>query len=286
MRIVRTKTELEAALAHWRAAGDSIAFVPTMGNLHAGHLHLVDTAKTRADRVVVSIFVNPTQFGPGEDLAAYPRTAEQDIEQLRDHQADLLYLPEASDVYPDDGQPATFVEVPGLSEVLCGRFRPGHFRGVATVVCKLLNRIRPDLALFGEKDFQQLTIIRKMVRDLDMPVTIMGVPTVREPNGLAMSSRNGYLSAEEKERASLIFRTLNRAADALRAGARDYPRIEQEAAEALEAGGFSVDYVSLRRQRDLAAPTAADDSLVILVAARLGKARLIDNILISLDPTH
>ncbi|QXP84482.1 pantoate--beta-alanine ligase [Methylococcus sp. ANG] len=286
MRIVRTKTELEAALAPWRAAGDSIAFVPTMGNLHAGHLHLVDTAKTRAARVVVSIFVNPTQFGPGEDLAAYPRTPGQDIERLRDHQADLLYLPDAADVYPDDGQPTTFVEVPGLSEQLCGKFRPGHFRGVATVVCKLLNRVRPDLALFGEKDFQQLAVIRKMVRDLDMPVTIVGVPTVREPSGLAMSSRNGYLSPEEKERASLIFRTLNRAAEAVREGERDYPRIEQEAAEALEAGGFSVDYVSIRRQRDLAAPSAEDDALVILAAAHLGRARLIDNILISLDPTH
>jgi pantoate--beta-alanine ligase len=286
MRIVRTKTGLEAALAHWRAAGDSIAFVPTMGNLHAGHLHLVDTAKTRATRVIVSIFVNPTQFGPGEDLAAYPRTPEQDIERLRDHQADLLYLPDAADVYPDDGQPATFVEVPGLSEQLCGKFRPGHFRGVATVVCKLLNRVRPDLALFGEKDFQQLAIIRKMVRDLDMPVTIVGIPTVREPSGLAMSSRNAYLNPEEKERASLIFRTLNRAAESVRQGERDYPRIEREAAEALEAGGFAVDYVSIRRQQDLAAPSAEDDALVILAAAHLGRTRLIDNIMICIDRTN
>jgi pantoate--beta-alanine ligase len=286
MKIVSTKTELEAVLAPWRAADDSIAFVPTMGNLHAGHLHLVDTAKTKARRVVVSIFVNPTQFGPDEDLAAYPRTPEQDIERLRAHQADLLYLPDAADVYPDDGQPATFIEVPGLSEQLCGKFRPGHFRGVATVVCKLLNRVRPDLALFGEKDFQQLTVIRKMVRDLDMAVTIMGVPTVREPSGLAMSSRNAYLSPEQKERASLIFRTLNQAAEAVRAGERDYARIEQEASATLEAGGFSVDYVSIRRQQDLAAPSADDSALVILAAAHLGRARLIDNVLISLDTTR
>ncbi|QXP91549.1 pantoate--beta-alanine ligase [Methylococcus capsulatus] len=286
MKIVSTKTELEAVLAPWRAADDSIAFVPTMGNLHAGHLHLVDTAKAKARRVVVSIFVNPTQFGPDEDLAAYPRTPEQDIERLRAHQADLLYLPDAADVYPDDGQPATFVEVPGLSEQLCGKFRPGHFRGVATVVCKLLNRVRPDLALFGEKDFQQLTVIRKMVRDLDMAVTIIGVPTVREPSGLAMSSRNAYLSPEQKERASLIFRTLNQAAEAVRAGERDYARIEQEASATLEAGGFSVDYVSIRRQQDLAAPSADDSALVILAAAHLGRARLIDNVLISLDTTR
>lgn len=283
---MRTKTELEAALAHWRSAGETIAFVPTMGNLHAGHLRLVDTAKSRADRVVVSIFVNPTQFGPGEDLAAYPRTPEQDIARLRGHQADLLYLPEADDVYPDDGQPSTFVEVPGLSDLICGRFRPGHFRGVATVVCKLLNRIRPDLALFGEKDYQQLAVIRKMVRDLDMPVAILGVPTVREPDGLALSSRNGYLGVEERKRAALIYRTLSRAAAAVRAGGRDYPRIEREAAAALEAGGFSVDYVSIRRQQDLAAPSAADDALVILAAARLGRTRLIDNILLSLGPSH
>lgn len=286
MKIVFTKTELEAAMAPWRAAGESIAFVPTMGNLHAGHLHLVDTAKIKARRVVVSIFVNPTQFGPGEDLAAYPRTPEQDIERLRAQQADLLYLPDVADVYPDDGQPTTVVEVPGLSERLCGTFRPGHFRGVATVVCKLLNRVRPDLALFGEKDFQQLTLIRKMVRDLDMAVTIVGVPTVREPSGLAMSSRNTYLSPEQKERAALIFRTLNQAAEAVRAGERDYSRIEQEASAALEAGGFSVDYVSIRRQQDLAVPSAEDNALVILAAAHLGKARLIDNVLISLNSTH
>jgi pantoate--beta-alanine ligase len=278
--------ELEAVLAHWRSEGETIAFVPTMGNLHAGHLHLVDTAKSRADRVVVSIFVNPTQFGPGEDLATYPRTPEQDIARLRGHQADLLYLPEADDVYPDAGQPSTFVEVPGLSDLLCGRFRPGHFRGVATVVCKLLNRVRPDLALFGEKDYQQLAIIRKMVRDLDMPVAILGVQTVREPDGLALSSRNGYLGVAERERAALIYRTLSRAAEAVRAGGRDYPRIEREAAAALEAGGFSIDYVSIRRQQDLAAPSPADDALVILAAARLGRTRLIDNILLSLGPNH
>ncbi|QJD31017.1 pantoate--beta-alanine ligase [Methylococcus geothermalis] len=286
MIIVRTKTELEPVVARWRAAGETIAFVPTMGNLHAGHLHLVDTARAQSDRVVVSIFVNPTQFAPGEDLAAYPRTPEQDIDHLRSRRADLLYLPEASDVYPESDQPATFVEVPGLSDQLCGQFRPGHFRGVATVVCKLLNRVRPDIALFGEKDFQQLAIIRQMVRDLDIPVRILGVPTVREPNGLAMSSRNGYLTPEERERAALIYHTLTQAADAMRRGARDYSRIEGEATDALEAGGFSVDYVSIRRQQDLAAPSAADDALVILAAARLGKARLIDNLLIFLDASH
>lgn len=286
MIIARTKAELEAVLSPWRTEGACIAFVPTMGNLHAGHLHLVDTAKSQADRVVVSIFVNPTQFGPGEDLAAYPRTPEQDIEHLRGRQADLLYLPDAADIYPNDGQPGTFVEVPGLSEQLCGQLRPGHFRGVATVVCKLLNRVRPDLALFGEKDFQQLAVIRKMVRDLDMPVRIEGVPTVREPSGLAMSSRNGYLGAEEKQRAALIYCTLSEATEAMRAGARDYPRVEREAADALESGGFSVDYVSIRRQQDLASPTVADDALVILAAARLGRTRLIDNILFSIDTNN
>lgn len=282
MLTVTSLPVLRQTVHAWRAQGLSVAFVPTMGNLHSGHLRLVEEAKRQADRVAVSIFVNPTQFGPGEDYSVYPRTPEADAEKLRGAGADLLYLPGTAELYPADPAGMAYVEVPGLSDDLCGRFRPGHFRGVATVVLKLFNQVRPDIALFGEKDYQQLTVIRRMVADLDLPVRVQGVPTVREPDGLAMSSRNGYLNPEERARAAGLHAGLAEAAGEIRAGARDFRRIEEERTEALRAAGFQPDYVAVRRQEDLAPPGPDDRRLVILAAARLGRTRLIDNLLVNL----
>jgi len=282
MKTAHAIPELRHSVRLWREQSLSVAFVPTMGNLHAGHIHLVEEAKQLADRVVVSIFVNPSQFGPGEDFAAYPRTPEADSAQLAAVGTDLLFLPPVAEIYPADPARMTYVDVPGLSDDLCGQFRPGHFRGVATVVLKLLNQVRPDVALFGAKDYQQLTVIRRMVADLDVPVRIQGVPTVREENGLALSSRNGYLSAEEKARAASIYAQLCAAAAELRGGARDYARIERERAEALRHQGFVPDYFAIRRQDDLARPGPGETRWVVLTAARLGKARLIDNLQVEL----
>lgn len=259
-----------------------MALVPTMGNLHAGHIRLVEEARRKADHVVASVFVNPSQFGPGEDFGAYPRTPEEDAGRLRDAGADLLYMPEAPVMYPLGPAAMTSVEVPGFSGDLCGKFRPGHFRGVATVVLKLLNQAQPDLAVFGEKDYQQLMLIRRMVNDLDLPVTILGVPTVREANGLAMSSRNAYLSAAERIKAALLYAELEHAECELRQGRRDFVTMETEHAAALGSTGFQVDYFAIRRQQDLRQPGVHDRQLVILVAARLGRARLIDNLKLAL----
>lgn len=282
MLTVNTIPDLRRAIRAIRAEGLPVAFVPTMGNLHRGHIRLVEEAKGQADRVVVSIFVNPTQFGPTEDYARYPRTPEADAEKLRAAGTDLLYLPGTAELYPVDPAAMAYVEVPGLSDDLCGRFRPGHFRGVATVVLKLFNQVQPDLALFGEKDFQQLTIIRRMAGDLDLPVRILGVPTVRESDGLAMSSRNAYLSADERTKATALHANLSAAAEEIRAGARDFGRIAGERTAALQAAGFRPDYFAVRRQDDLTPPGPDDRRLVILVAARLGSTRLIDNVLVNL----
>ena len=275
MHTVETIPQLRAVLDGWRGLGASVAFVPTMGNLHAGHMRLVEQAKAEAGKVVASIFVNPAQFGAGEDFAAYPRTPADDAARLRQAGADLLFSPAAGEVYPPGA--ASFVDVGGLSELLCGAFRPGHFRGVATVVCKLLNMVRPDVALFGEKDYQQLAVVRRLVADLNLPVRVVGVPTVREPSGLALSSRNGYLSAAERQRAAALYRSLLAAQAALRAGRRDYPAIEAEQAECLRGEGFRPDYFAIRRL-DLAEPSASESELVVLAAAWLGRARLIDNL--------
>lgn len=278
MQLVESVPVLREIIRKWRTAGETVAFVPTMGNLHAGHLRLVEEGRNLADRVVVSIFVNPTQFCVGEDFDGYPRTPEEDSAQLRGVGADLLFLPRAAEMYPGGARSMTYVEVPGLSNELCGQFRPGHFRGVTTVVCKLFHMTQPDVALFGEKDFQQLAIIRRMVDDLDLPISIHGVPTVREPNGLAMSSRNSYLTAEEKTRAALLYQCLLAASAALEGGHRDYGAIEAAQLGVLQQSKFHPDYFVIRRQHDLATPAANDHDLVILVAAWLGKARLIDNL--------
>jgi len=282
MVTVNTILELQAAVKTWRSAGESIAFVPTMGNLHAGHLHLVSVAKTKADRVVVSIFVNPTQFGAGEDFDTYPRTEQEDQEKLKSIETDLLFLPPVAEIYTPDAQ--TMVSVSGMANLYCGASRPGHFNGVATIVCKLFNMVQPTVAVFGLKDFQQLTVIRTMTRDLNMPVQIIGVDTVRESSGLAMSSRNGYLSAAEKTIAPLLYQSLNTARDAILAGNQPYPDIEQHALRFLQQAGFQPDYFSVCRSSDLKNATLQDTDLVLLAAARLGKTRLIDNIYFSKEP--
>lgn len=278
MDIVKTVSELRSAIKAWRQSGESVAFVPTMGNLHDGHIKLVTEAKKHADRVVVSIFVNPTQFGLGEDFDSYPRTETEDQAKLTAASADVLFLPAVTDMYAPDAK--TNVSVSGLSTIYCGAARPGHFDGVASVVCKLFNMVQPDVALFGRKDFQQLAVIRTMVRDLNIPVDIIGVDTVREPSGLAMSSRNGYLSAQEKQIASQLYQTLCVARDAVLAG-QPFSDIEQQALSALQAAGFKSDYFAICRSDDLAKAGSQDKQLVILVAARLGKTRLIDNIAFS-----
>ncbi len=280
MEQVHTVKALRCRLAGWRQAGERIALVPTMGNLHAGHLELVKQARQRAGRVAVSIFVNPMQFGAGEDFGRYPRTLEQDMAQLEGAGADLLFTPSVREVYPRGEEAQTFVTVPGISSTLCGAARPGHFVGVATVVCKLLNMAQPDLALFGNKDFQQLLVIRQMVEDLCIPVEIVGVPTVREPDGLARSSRNGYLSAEERRRAAMLYRTLCETSRAIAGGRVDYAALEAEGRRALAAAGFEPDYYSIRDAADLSEPSSGTGRLIILAAARLGRARLIDNLLV------
>jgi pantoate--beta-alanine ligase len=269
---------LRARVAAWRAAGLRVGFVPTMGNLHAGHLALVDLARRHADRVVASVFVNPTQFGPGEDYARYPRTLDADAAALAARGCDLLYAPSVEAMYPDGSQGLVEVRVPALDDVLCGAFRPGHFRGVATVVAKLLGQVRPDVAVFGQKDWQQLLVIRALVRGLDLDVEIVAGPTVREDDGLAMSSRNQYLAPEERARAAALYRMLGQVAAAVRAG-RDPANAEAEGRAALESEGYVVDYVAVRAAEDLGPPVAGTPRIV-LVAARMGATRLIDNLLI------
>ena len=279
--IARPAAILERVHA-WRKQGLRVALVPTMGNLHKGHATLVAEARKHADRVVVSIFVNPLQFGPTEDFDAYPRTPVEDHGLLDEYQADLLFAPEVSDMYPQTAQPHTIVQVPELSDILCGVVRPGHFIGVATVVAKLFNIVQPDVALFGEKDYQQLAIIKRMAIDLCIPVQVIGVPTVRELNGLAMSSRNRYLNDGQRHKAPHIYEVLHGVEQQLQQGSRDYVALEQAATERLQQFGFVPDYVSIREADSLRLPTAQSRKLVVLTAARLGRARLIDNVQVSL----
>jgi|SRR5579872_365161 len=262
----------------WHREGLRVAFVPTMGNLHAGHVSLIEAASKHGDRFVASIFVNPMQFGPNEDFAHYPRTPTQDERMLAAAGCNLMFMPEVAEIYPNGSERATRVEVPGLSRILCGEFRPGHFEGVATVVAKLFHIVEPDVAVFGEKDFQQLTVIRRMVDDLCIPVHIVGAPTVRDEDGLAMSSRNQYLSEDERKRAPTIYATLTSTAQRLQSGDSDFASMERAGIQTLEAAGFRPDYYAIRQAQDLAAPKPEIRHLVVLTAARLGKARLIDNI--------
>jgi pantoate--beta-alanine ligase len=278
MDTVTTIAAVREHVRRWRSQGQRVAFVPTMGNLHPGHVSLIEMARRHGDRFVASIFVNPMQFGPNEDFAHYPRTPTQDSRMLADAGCDLMFMPDVAEIYPNGSERATRVDVPGLSSILDGEFRPGHFEGVATVVAKLFHIVEPDVAVFGEKDFQQLTIIRRMVADLVMPITIVAAPTVRDPDGLAMSSRNQYLTDEERKKAPVIHRLLLSAVERLRAGERDFAAIERHGLEALVAGGFRPDYFAVRRADDLSSPQPDTPHFVILVAARLGRARLIDNL--------
>ena len=278
MEIVTTIAAVRERVAAWRGRGERVAFVPTMGNLHAGHISLIELARRHGERFVASIFVNPMQFGPNEDFNHYPRTPDRDARMLEEAGCDLMFQPDVGEMYPSSPQIATRVEVPGLSDILCGEFRPGHFAGVATVVAKLFSIVQPDVAVFGEKDFQQLTVIRRMVVDLCLPVRIVGAPTMREADGLAMSSRNQYLEPPERERAPLIHAALQRVVARIAAGDADLAALEREGAESLARAGFRVDYFSVRRVEDLLAPGPGDRDLVVLAAARLGRARLIDNL--------
>jgi pantoate--beta-alanine ligase len=280
MQVINAIVDLRKEINIWRSSGERIAFVPTMGNLHAGHLKLVDEAKLSADRVVVSIFVNPTQFGIGEDFEAYPRTEDEDSQKLDAAGIDLLFLPSVSEMY--DGREKTIVSVKGLSNLHCGASRPGHFDGMATVVCKLFNVVQPDVAFLGQKDFQQLVIIRTMVNNLNIPVKIMLVETVRESSGLAMSSRNDYLSPGELQIAPRLYQALCTARDEILSGKKSYEVIENEAVIFLQAVGFILDYFSVCRADDLLKAEKQDTNLVILTAAKLGRTRLIDNICFSL----
>ena len=274
---------LHRVVTAWKSEGATIAFVPTMGNLHRGHYSLLERASELADKTIVSIFVNPIQFGKGEDYESYPSTLEGDSAGLAEKDLDLLFAPDLKQLYPGGVDTDTRVVVPELSHILCGRFRPEHFSGVATVVTKLLINTQPDFALFGEKDYQQLLVIRRAVSDLCMPIEIVGMPIIREDDGLAMSSRNAYLSMTERNLAPLIYKTLQAASQRLRHAPDQIPAIEAEGMHALEAAGFRPEYFSVRRSEDLGEPSAEDLRLSILAAAWLGSARLIDNVKVLVD---
>ena len=269
-------------LASWRARGLRIGLVPTMGNLHAGHLALVSEIAGHCDRVAVTVFVNPLQFVQGEDFDDYPRTLEQDRLRLAEVNAHALFCPSVDEMYPDGGIAKTEVHVPSLENILCGAHRPGHFGGVATVVTKLLSIAQPDVAIFGRKDYQQLVIIRQLVRDLSLPVEIVAAPTLRHDDGLAMSSRNQYMTEEERRIAPLLYAQLDGIRKAILAGERDFPLLCKRAEDALAEAGFRTDYVSVLDAQDLQAPSAHTRVLAVLTAARLSKARLIDNVTVEL----
>ncbi|TMP54410.1 pantoate--beta-alanine ligase [Pseudoalteromonas sp. S1612] len=278
MQSITEIKSLRSQIKAWRQAGLSVALIPTMGNLHRGHFSLVEKAKTLADKVVVSIFVNPMQFGANEDLDSYPRTLDADKQGLADLETDILFIPSVETIYPNGLGAQSFVDVPGISMGYCGGSRPGHFKGVATVVTKLFNLVQPDYACFGEKDFQQLQVVKTMATDLSIPVEIIGVPTMREVSGLAMSSRNGYLSTEERQTAPVLFNTLKHCAQQLKNGNKDFATLESEAKSALEDAGLKPDYFSIAQRDTLKAATLEDTRFVILAAAFLGSVRLIDNI--------
>lgn len=282
MQTVSNILSLRELRRNWQLSGQRIAFVPTMGNLHAGHLSLVKKAKANADIVVVSIFVNPLQFGAEEDLDNYPRTLAEDSEQLAALGVDVLFTPTVSDIYPRGLEQQTFVEVPGISYMICGASRPGHFRGVATIVSKLFNMVQPNIAFFGEKDYQQLQVIKAMVTDLSMNVEVVGVPTMRHADGLAMSSRNGYLTDVERAIAPAIARVLNHIKAQIESGNRHFKQLISEGNDELKEAGFKPDYIEIREAFTLQAASFEDKELVILAAAFLGKTRLIDNLQVSL----
>lgn len=279
--VIADKAELRQHIADWKQAGDHVALVPTMGNLHDGHLALVELARQHAERVVVSIFVNPTQFGDDEDFENYPRTIELDKRKLKRAKADLLFAPDEETLYPFGTDTAASVTLPVLTDELCGEARPGHFDGVTSVVARLFSLVQPDVAVFGEKDYQQLVVVKRLVEDLNLPINIVSAPTLREADGLAMSSRNQYLTDAERAVAPKLHEILSQTAQALSTGVDDYEALEEKAFGELRNAGFDPDYVSIRRAETLAIPDRDSDLLVVLAAARLGKARLIDNVLVT-----
>jgi pantoate--beta-alanine ligase len=278
MNTVKTVRELRAVVARARSEGKRIALVPTMGNLHSGHIALVTKAVQRADFVIASIFVNPLQFGPNEDLASYPRTLAADQEQLLQAGCHLLFTPTVEEMYPHGMADQTIVRVPVVSEGLCGGSRPGHFDGVSTVVSKLFNMVQPDIAIFGQKDFQQLAVVNALVRDLNMPIQIIGEPTVRAADGLALSSRNGYLTADQRTAAPALYRVIKQIGTALQNGEQDHQQLISDGVKDLEAAGFRPDYLEIRHAVSLRPATPDDRDLVVLGAAFMGKTRLIDNL--------
>jgi pantoate--beta-alanine ligase len=278
MQTIRQATALRGVVRGWREDKLSVALVPTMGNLHAGHLALVGKARRLADRTAVTIFVNPTQFTAGEDYERYPRTFEQDSRLLSEAGADIVFVPELRDLYPEGLDRTTQVQVPALDNILCGASRPGHFTGVATVVTKLFNLVQPDMAVFGEKDYQQLLVIKRLVKDLCMGITIHSAPTVRESDGLAMSSRNGYLTPDERRQAPVLYQTLKAAAETIQSGETDFVSIEGQGTATLKQAGFRPDYFSISTAHDLSPPSETNTHLMILAAAWLGQTRLIDNL--------
>ncbi|MSL38285.1 pantoate--beta-alanine ligase [Escherichia coli] len=282
MLIIETLPLLRQQIRRLRMEGKRVALVPTMGNLHAGHMKLVDEAKARADVVVVSIFVNPMQFDRPEDLARYPRTLQEDCEKLNKRKVDLVFAPSVKEIYPNGTETHTYVDVPGLSTMLEGASRPGHFRGVSTIVSKLFNLVQPDIACFGEKDFQQLALIRKMVADMGFDIEIVGVPIMRAKDGLALSSRNGYLTAEQRKIAPGLYKVLSSIADKLQAGERDLDEIITIAGQELNEKGFRADDIQIRDADTLLEVSENSKRAVILVAAWLGDARLIDNKIVEL----
>ncbi|HAO1377351.1 TPA: pantoate--beta-alanine ligase [Escherichia coli] len=282
MLIIETLPLLRQQIRRLRMEGKRMALVPTMGNLHDGHMKLVDEAKARADVVVVSIFVNPMQFDRPEDLARYPRTLQEDCEKLNKRKVDLVFAPSVKEIYPNGTETHTYVDVPGLSTMLEGASRPGHFRGVSTIVSKLFNLVQPDIACFGEKDFQQLALIRKMVADMSFDIEIVGVPIMRAKDGLALSSRNGYLTAEQRKIAPGLYKVLSSIADKLQAGERDLDEIIAIAGQELNEKGFRADDIQIRDADTLLEVSETSKRAVILVAAWLGDARLIDNKMVEL----
>jgi pantoate--beta-alanine ligase len=278
--LIQSKQELLQQILAWRQNGERIAVVPTMGNLHAGHLSLVSAAQESADRVVVTSFVNPMQFGEGDDFEQYPRTLDDDVRCLEESGVDLLFAPDVATVYPFGIENATLVIVPGLTENFCGSFRPGHFDGVTSIVARLFALVQADSAVFGQKDFQQQLVIRRMVNDLNLPIEIVTAPTVREADGLAMSSRNVYLSKDERQVAPLLYQVICDVAESVLLKQETHSTLEDAATSKLRDAGFVPEYLAVRAASDLSIPEIDCDDLVVLVAAQLGKTRLIDNVLI------
>ncbi len=288
LRLLRTAAEVRESVGEWRSTHQRTALVPTMGNLHDGHLSLARLAAQHADRVIMTIFVNPTQFGVGEDFESYPRTLEEDRNMVAESGAvHALFVPDTSEIYPRGTEGAFRVAVPALGSDLCGMSRPGHFDGVATVVLRLLNIVQPDLLVLGRKDLQQFIIVQTMIEDLRLPVHVLAGETRRHADGLAISSRNRYLTEDQRETAPLLHRTLDVARAALREGNSDYESIERSARSALNAAGFVTDYVEVRRADGLSKPNGHDrpEDLVVLAAAKLGRARLIDNVAVDISPS-